>query len=62
MTTATPTTGQPDQEVFLYDAAAEGGAGTLVCASCNPTGARPQRRPLPASVATPPFDERRPAC
>ncbi len=29
--------GQPDEEVFIYDA----GAGRLTCASCNPTGARP---------------------
>jgi hypothetical protein len=29
--------GQQDQEVYLYDAAAD----RLVCASCNPTGARP---------------------
>jgi hypothetical protein len=29
--------GQPDEEVFLYDAR----EGRLVCASCNPTGARP---------------------
>jgi hypothetical protein len=29
--------GQPDEEVYLYDAV----AGHLVCASCNPTGARP---------------------
>jgi hypothetical protein len=29
--------GQPDEEVFLYDAE----AGKLTCASCNPTGARP---------------------
>jgi len=29
--------GQPDQEVYLYDAAST----RLVCASCNPTGARP---------------------
>lgn len=29
--------GQPDQEVYLYNAAAD----KLVCASCNPTGARP---------------------
>jgi len=28
----------PDEEVFLYDAV----AGRLVCASCNPTGARPE--------------------
>jgi hypothetical protein len=33
--------GQPDQEVFLYDSEAGGGAGQLLCASCNPTGARP---------------------
>jgi DNA-binding beta-propeller fold protein YncE len=32
---------RPDEEVFLYDAAGDGGAGSLVCASCNPTGARP---------------------
>jgi len=31
-------TGRPDQEVFLYDAA----AGRLACASCNPGGARPE--------------------
>jgi NHL repeat-containing protein len=35
--------GQPDEEVYLYhapeDLATE--AGTLVCASCDPTGARP---------------------
>jgi hypothetical protein len=29
--------GQPDEEVYLYDAA----SGRLVCASCDPTGARP---------------------
>ena len=34
-------TGEADAEVYLYDATAEGGAGKLVCASCNPTGARP---------------------
>ncbi len=30
-------TGAPDEEVYLYDAV----ASRLVCASCNPTGARP---------------------
>jgi hypothetical protein len=30
--------GKLDEETYLYDAA---GAGRLVCASCNPTGARP---------------------
>ena len=29
--------GQPDEEVYLYDAETE----QLTCASCNPTGARP---------------------
>lgn len=33
--------GELDEEVFLYSAAGAGGAGKLVCASCNPTGARP---------------------
>ncbi|MCW2989066.1 MAG: hypothetical protein JWM24_2004 [Solirubrobacterales bacterium] len=34
--------GVPDQEVFLYHApAGEAGAGSLLCVSCNPTGARP---------------------
>ncbi|HEY3865322.1 MAG TPA: hypothetical protein VGL54_04465 [Solirubrobacteraceae bacterium] len=32
--------GVPDEEVFLYDAET-GATGRLVCASCNPTGARP---------------------
>ncbi len=30
--------GHPDEEVYLYHAS---GGGSLVCASCNPTGARP---------------------
>ncbi|MFZ1155610.1 MAG: hypothetical protein WAN93_11970, partial [Solirubrobacteraceae bacterium] len=33
--------GELDEEVFLDEAAGNGGAGRLVCASCNPTGARP---------------------
>ena len=33
--------GRPDQEVYLYRALA-GEAGKLVCASCDPTGARPR--------------------
>ncbi len=32
--------GIPDEEVFLYDV----DTGRLVCASCNPTGARPEGR------------------
>lgn len=34
-------TGRPDEEVYLYNAEADGGQGQLVCASCNPSGARP---------------------
>jgi hypothetical protein len=33
--------GKADMEVFLYDAAGNGGAGKLICASCNPSGGRP---------------------
>lgn len=36
--------GKADAEVYLYDAAANGGAGKLRCASCNPSGSRPQGR------------------
>jgi DNA-binding beta-propeller fold protein YncE len=45
--------GKPDAEVFLYDNV---GAGSLVCASCNPSGARPrgaEYRALQASKALP---------
>jgi hypothetical protein len=38
--------GKADTEVFLYDAAANEGAGELVCASCNPTGGRPLGKDL----------------
>jgi hypothetical protein len=41
--------GQPDAEAFLYSAAAGGGEGKLVCASCNATGARPTGRQLVGS-------------
>jgi len=34
--------GQADTEVFLFDLEVEG--GSLVCVSCNPSGARPQGR------------------
>ncbi len=34
--------GVPDEEVYLYDASGDGGAGSVVCASCRPTGARPE--------------------
>jgi hypothetical protein len=40
--------GEPDAEVYLYQAA-PGGAGELVCASCNPSGERPTGRAV-ASV------------
>lgn len=40
-------TGERDEEVFLYDAAASGGAGRLICASCDPSGARPLGEPMP---------------
>ncbi len=33
--------GRCDSEVYLYDATANGGDGKLLCASCNPSGARP---------------------
>jgi hypothetical protein len=33
--------GRPDAEVYLYHASTGGGASTLTCASCDPTGARP---------------------
>jgi hypothetical protein len=33
--------GKPDEEVYLYDAEGNGGSGKLVCASCDPSGARP---------------------
>jgi len=36
--------GEPDAEAYLYDAAAQGGQGELLCVSCNPSGARPAGR------------------
>jgi hypothetical protein len=38
--------GEDDQEVFRFDATANGGTGALTCVSCNPTGARPEGRKL----------------
>jgi hypothetical protein len=35
-------TGEHDEEVYLYHADATGSAGRVLCASCDPTGARPQ--------------------
>lgn len=34
-------TGEPDSQVFLYDASENGGAGSLTCVSCNPGNVRP---------------------
>lgn len=45
--------GQPDAEVFLYDAA----ANTLSCASCNPAGARPTAPGIIRYPAKPDTDE-----
>jgi hypothetical protein len=45
--------GEPDQEVFLYDASAGEGKGELVCASCNPSGARPRGRKVGGEDALP---------
>ncbi|HET6571321.1 MAG TPA: hypothetical protein VFG58_07530 [Solirubrobacterales bacterium] len=36
------TSGELDQEVFRYDASGNEGAGSLACASCNPSGTRPR--------------------
>ena len=33
--------GLVDSEVYLYNANSSGGAGALICASCNPSGERP---------------------
>lgn len=33
--------GKPDEEVYLYDVAGQGGKGNVACVSCDPTGARP---------------------
>jgi hypothetical protein len=38
--------GKPDAEVFVYRADANGGAGALSCASCNPSGQLPEGQPL----------------
>lgn len=46
--------GEPDEEVFLYDA----NSGRVVCASCNPSGARPtgmfDRGKVPLPLVDPP--------
>lgn len=45
--------GQPDAEVFLYDATANGGAGELRCVSCNPSGARPKGKRIEVNNGLP---------
>jgi hypothetical protein len=42
---------EANAEVFIYDAAAEGGEGKLLCASCNPSGARPAGRLVHSGIA-----------
>ncbi len=42
--------GEADSEVFLFDAAANGGEGSLVCASCDPSGGRPVGRVVKPTV------------
>ncbi|HEV7481650.1 MAG TPA: hypothetical protein VGO13_00970 [Solirubrobacterales bacterium] len=44
--------GERDEEVFLYDA----GQGSLVCASCNPSGARPLGRQIAPGLPRPLID------
>lgn len=41
---ADASSGKSDAEVYIYDAEADSGMGRLVCASCNPSGARPAGR------------------
>ena len=58
--------GKADNEVFVYEAAANGGAGELHCVSCNPTGQRPAGRevevetsaelPTPAAALLPTYE------
>jgi hypothetical protein len=54
-------TDKPDGEVYRYDAGADGGAGSLICASCDPSGARPrgnsaQEEPSAAWIPVPAND------
>ncbi len=46
------TSGNPDAELYVYGPPAGGGAAVLICASCNPTGERPQgSSSIPGSLA-----------
>jgi hypothetical protein len=46
--------GEPDAEVYLYDAVPGGGVGELRCVSCNPGRARPRGRKVWDSGSTQP--------
>jgi hypothetical protein len=46
-------TGEPSEEVYLYD---DAGLGKLICASCNPSGARPRAAFDPGTFAGPKVD------
>jgi sugar lactone lactonase YvrE len=46
------TTGEPAQEIFLYDATAD----SLRCASCNPTGSVPKALTVPVGARSPMVD------
>ncbi len=45
--------GEADREVYLYEAGEGGGAGRLLCASCNPSGSRPAGADLQLSSGSP---------
>ncbi|HEX2392903.1 MAG TPA: NHL repeat-containing protein, partial [Solirubrobacterales bacterium] len=47
--------GEADSEVFVYEAAANGGKGKLLCASCNPSGGRPAGVLIPGQVVSEKF-------
>ncbi len=38
--------GQPNAEVYMFDATARGGEGSLTCVSCQPSGRRPAGRKI----------------
>jgi hypothetical protein len=42
--------GEADTEVFAFDATAAGGAGALLCVSCNPTEVHPTGRELVVNI------------
>jgi hypothetical protein len=52
--------GKPDQEAFLYDASPHAGEKSLVCVSCDPTGARPVGMLVPNDITRAQNGEPRP--